>query len=93
MFTFIPCTGCEGAARGVCRVQAGRVCVDAVRTALGAEMRARKFCICVMFRDIQVTEAIRGRRGQGRVTQKHFVTHSKGNFTPPYETKSMSNCA
>lgn len=30
------------------------------------EMRARKFCICVMFRDIQVTEEIRGGRGQGR---------------------------
>ena len=29
-------------------------------------MRARKFCICVMFRDIQVTEEIRGGRGQGR---------------------------
>lgn len=35
------------------------VCVERL-----CEMRARKFCICVMFRDIQVTEAIRDGRGQ-----------------------------
>lgn len=36
------------------------------------ERETRKFCICVMFRDIQVTEEIHGGRGQGRGKRKTY---------------------
>lgn len=41
-------------------------------------MRARKFCICVMFRDIQVTEAIRDGRGQERGETRDLLERDGG---------------
>lgn len=47
---------------------ASQGCVSVER----CERETRKFCICVMFRDIQVTAEIHGGRGQGRGKRKTY---------------------